>query len=154
MQTPPKKPNWLDIVKLWFNLKLEASTTQCISPNMKIWFLRKSRPYVYEDDENEFAGSRKGWKWWGRCLSTRSAKTRRKTPHTLRHMLKFHSFAIHWYEIYTQNVAASRSNRLLKSRIFTCVSMGHLFTVVRPYLKVRLINSKFEIFSQTSRYFL
>ena len=122
----------LDIIKLWFKLKREASVIQWTSPNMKIWFLRKSRPSVRANGENEFAGSRKGWKWYRWYLSARSAKTRWKTPHTLKHMLKFHPFPIHWYAIYSPNVAASRSNRTFKSHIFTCISMGRLFTVVRP----------------------
>ncbi len=95
-------------------------------------FSRKNSPSKHEHVGNELGGLRAGRKWWGRCLRARTSKSRWKTPHTLKHMLNFHRFAIDWYIPHVLITAGKGSNRALKSSIFTCVSMGPLFSVVPP----------------------
>ena len=80
-----------------------------------------------------FWGSKTGQKQGGCCLNARTAKTNRKTTHTLKHMLKLRKFPTDWMLEKNLNGVQKPSNRALNIGKNTRAPMEGIFRGVRPY---------------------
>ena len=112
--------------------KLNANTRTLFTKNDEFHKHRENRSADWKMAENGFWGLRACRKQWGRSSTARCAKSRWKTTRTLKHILKFHRFWIGWITSNIQIIAEKASNRAKKTGIFTCISMGRLFSRVLP----------------------
>ena len=88
-----------------------------------------------------FWGSKTGQKQGGCCLNARTAKTNRKTTHTLKHMLKLRKFATDWMLEKKMNYVQKPPNRALNIGKNTRVPIEGIFRGVRPYKRAFRINN-------------
>ena len=113
---------------------------------------------------NAFWGSKTGQKQGGCCLNARTAKTNRKTTHTLKHMLKLRKFPTDWMLEKNLNGVQKPSNRALNIGKNTRAPMEGIFRGVRPspyggttlnqlpiglHVKILNFNGRFEAYWAT-----
>ena len=112
--------------------KFRAYTLIWLHHKRKFRFFWKSRSSEGDMAGIDFWGSKTGQKQGGCFWNARTAKTNRKTTHTLKHMLKLRKFPTGWMLEKILNGVQKPSNRALNIGKNTRALMEGIFRGVRP----------------------